>query len=66
MAQPPLCKLCGHEHWLREPHVTKLTTVTKHPAQDYLQSFVTRAPGRPRTHADNAARQRAYRERRRL
>lgn len=34
MAKPPMCKLCGKEHWFSEPHVWPVAT----PAEDDHQT----------------------------
>ena len=73
MTRAPRCKLCGTDHWLREPHryetaavalpaVTKPVTKRRY-RPPRLSNSVTPPVGRPRRYATDAERQRAYRER---
>lgn len=58
--QPPLCKICDGRHWrlcdMARPVVVAPAPEPKRPARP--------GEGRPRMYETNAAKQRAYRERR--
>ena len=73
----PMCAICGHEHWNRQPHVfdglttkpspltTKSEPLTTKPMPDHETPMAKKVPGRPRKYDNPKEKYAVYNAKRR-